>query len=231
MPNAKAGRSLVCQPFMNCCCFRPLLEHQSKSLRSLSSTYSGFLSRKRSTCSKKPSSGKPTGTTTENFPPELDERTRGETSASSAAMSANIRHLKGNFFRTVPPAPRFTASVMFLKETVGYKACPTRCSGNGLGSPVRTPSRNNDIVLGLALFGSKLTTTPKIFKPVRLDDDRKLGTLSLSTVGAQYDPSSLKKAQLVDPSPRRSDDFEAETPIRSVDSKPWAFSSTFTSKA
>mmetsp|Transcript_112680 Transcript_112680/g.206801 ORF Transcript_112680/g.206801 Transcript_112680/m.206801 type:complete len:280 (+) Transcript_112680:1166-2005(+) len=81
---------------------------QSRTLRSLSSTYSGCFSRKSSSHAKMPSSGRPMGKITSH----LSTAGMGATSMSASAASFSMRHLKGSSLSGA--GPKFTCNVTFL---------------------------------------------------------------------------------------------------------------------
>mmetsp|Transcript_57201 Transcript_57201/g.145269 ORF Transcript_57201/g.145269 Transcript_57201/m.145269 type:complete len:202 (-) Transcript_57201:258-863(-) len=187
-------------------------------LRSLSSSYSGFFSRNRSTKSKKPSDGSPTGTTTLYFAPAEGRALRLDDSASAAERSPNIRHLKGRDLSAgVRSAPKFTRRVMFLKLIVGMKTFPSNCSGIFCGSHARTPSRKREMVLALGLSRSRLRTTPITLSPQGLQT--LLGCFK-STPGTRATKNPpWSKFMLPPASPSSTADSARENPTRSALSK------------
>mmetsp|Transcript_46163 Transcript_46163/g.133788 ORF Transcript_46163/g.133788 Transcript_46163/m.133788 type:complete len:231 (-) Transcript_46163:393-1085(-) len=229
MPKLKSGRSLLCPSPGPRLAARPLRRHQSKTLRSLSSTWPGCSSTKRSAKSKTPRSGKPTGMTTSSLSSADD--CRGLLSWCASATSPNSRQLNGRALSCRPRWPKFTARVRFLKVSVGYSALPLRCAGTGWGLPARSPSRKMDTVMELGLSGSRFRSTPTTFCGV-IRSHAPAFSKAFACPGSarKYVPSLLKQTFSGEPSPRKSEDRAVEKPTRSSFSARGSHSRTFTSK-
>mmetsp|Transcript_57797 Transcript_57797/g.154502 ORF Transcript_57797/g.154502 Transcript_57797/m.154502 type:complete len:246 (+) Transcript_57797:463-1200(+) len=201
MPKSKGGLSFeaVLLPF-----HAPLLIAHSSTLRSLSSVYEGFFSRKASTTSNVPSSGMPTGNTTVLFAAGA-----GAALVSAAEAPCTMRHLKGRGF--IGLGPKFVCTVTLRKVICGKRGLPLSLSGNGIGSVTRTPSLKRLTVLAFSLVGSRLRSKPTTFSRQNL----------FACLGGDFFPSARKepspsKPMQSSPSPRMSDDPSVEKPSRTI---------------
>mmetsp|Transcript_59596 Transcript_59596/g.169365 ORF Transcript_59596/g.169365 Transcript_59596/m.169365 type:complete len:233 (-) Transcript_59596:247-945(-) len=174
-------------------------------MRSLSSVYSGCFSRKRSSHSNVPSSGKPTGSSTSYAPPfGLGSVT---TSQSTAAASWTARHLKGSSARV--SGPKFTCTVTFRNVTAGKSGLPFNLSGIGCGWQMRTPSLKRLTVLAFGLAASRFNTTATTAS-------RPKGSATLLEALLKVNMPTESKQKFSSVLPRRSVELDVEKPTRST---------------
>mmetsp|Transcript_53238 Transcript_53238/g.148756 ORF Transcript_53238/g.148756 Transcript_53238/m.148756 type:complete len:242 (-) Transcript_53238:268-993(-) len=204
-PNCQPGLSLHCLQPYPLVLQMPLLSAQSRIMRSLSSVYSGCFSRKRSSHSNVPSSGKPTGSSTSYAPPfGLGSVT---TSQSTAAASWTARHLKGSSARV--SGPKFTCTVTFRNVTAGKSGLPFNLSGIGCGWQMRVPSLKRLTVSAFGLAASRFSSTA-----TTLSRPNPSATLLVVLLWVK-DPATSKK-KLSSEDPRTRPELDVEKPMRST---------------
>mmetsp|Transcript_143185 Transcript_143185/g.457464 ORF Transcript_143185/g.457464 Transcript_143185/m.457464 type:complete len:240 (+) Transcript_143185:538-1257(+) len=174
-------------------------------LRSESSTYCGFCSKKESNHSKVPSSGKPTGRTTSYFPSLPSGAFALMASASAAAPS--MRHLKGSAL--IGSGPQFVSTLTLRKARCGKSVFPWRPSGKACGWQARTPSMNKLMVLLFSLLASKFSRTPTVWS-------RKNFLQTGFLVLPMQQPPSVSKKTCSSLSPSTSGEPAVEKPTRTM---------------
>mmetsp|Transcript_53915 Transcript_53915/g.115793 ORF Transcript_53915/g.115793 Transcript_53915/m.115793 type:complete len:236 (+) Transcript_53915:2053-2760(+) len=204
MPKLKSGLSLEFFQELVLGLEPPLCSIHFWICRSLSSVKSLCSSRKLSSQSKVPSSGRPTGTTTSYWPPFLGAA--DEATPSSFATSCNILQVKGNFTSGV--GPKFTCSVTFLKLTCGKSVFPFKHSGSGWGVEMRTPSMKMLTVFAFGLFASRFSRTATTWSL-----PKRFAMPGVFFVSVVKQPSESKQT-LPSVSPRKSVDSDVEKPTR-----------------
>mmetsp|Transcript_80519 Transcript_80519/g.246094 ORF Transcript_80519/g.246094 Transcript_80519/m.246094 type:complete len:353 (+) Transcript_80519:1632-2690(+) len=192
----------------------PLCSAHATSMRSLNSVYPAFFSSHKSSQSKVPSSGRPTGTTTSYLPSAGSCATA--TAVSALAASWTIRHVKGNGASGV--GPKLVCTLTPLKLMCGNSALPLRLSGICCGCEMRNPFLNKLTVLKFELALSKLSkaatmsprakATPalrRVWLWTKLPSDSK-HTPSLSAPTTKAEPAAEKPTlRTCAPFPRASE--------------------------
>mmetsp|Transcript_47676 Transcript_47676/g.136145 ORF Transcript_47676/g.136145 Transcript_47676/m.136145 type:complete len:241 (-) Transcript_47676:502-1224(-) len=183
----------------------PLFFDHSKIFLSLISVKLGFSSRKKSTQSKAPSLGRPTGKSTVQGP----SPSPGSAWTSSAAASCSVRQAKGSGARA--SGPKLTWTETFLKVTAGESALPSRASGTGAGGEARMPLQKRLMVLALGSFGSKFRSRAIVCPRLQF---RPLASASFSRFMPWMKRPSASNAIFSGPSPSRIGEPSAANPTR-----------------